>query len=205
MMLSFLLTTIEKAFNKFLQLDPETNARLSPIVGKAIRIQFQPGDYSLYFLIEADYIRWLNAYDAPPDVTISGAPFELLALSRKNINSASLSASKINVTGDMETARQFKRVFAELDIDWEEQLSKFTGDFIAHQVGKFVQTVSRWAKQSADHLRQDVTEYAQQEARWLPLRLEVNDFLRQVDTLRNDVERLAARVQRLQQSKTDKL
>jgi len=199
MILSFMLATAEKALNKFLQLDPETSSRLAPVAGRVICVQFQHVKYTVYFLIQNDGIRLLSDYSSTPDVSLVGAPFDFLRLSKAAASSAALFENDIKVTGDLEVAKQFKKIFAELNIDWEEQLSKATGDVIAHQIGNFMRHLSRWAKQSADSLQQDITEYVQEEARWLPLRLATQEFFKQVDTARHDVERLAARVQRLKQ------
>ena len=49
-----------------------------------------------------------------------------------------------------------------------------------------------------DTFGRDITEYLQEESRYLPQQDEVNKFLAAVDVLRNDVERLDARVKRLQ-------
>jgi ubiquinone biosynthesis protein UbiJ len=46
-------------------------------------------------------------------------------------------------------------------------------------------------------LGQDFTEYLQEEGRLLPSRYELESFLTEVDRLRDDGERLAARVNRL--------
>jgi len=199
MIISFMLNKAEKALNKFLQMDPETGSRLAPIAGKVISIEFQQLNYLIYFLMQDHDIRLLSDYGNTPDVSLAGAPFDFLRLSRAASGSAALFESGIKVTGDMDVAKQFKKVFAELAIDWEEQLSKVTGDIIAHQIGKFMRSLSIWAKTSADSLRQDVTEYIQEEMRWLPLQLEVQNFFTQVDEVRNDIERLAVRVQRLKQ------
>ncbi len=194
-----MLSTAEKALNKFLQLDPETNARLLPIVGKVVGIQFRNLKYSIYFLIQPNGVRLLSDYANTPDVNLAGAPFDFLRLSKAASSSAALFESGIKVTGDMDVAKQFKKIFAELDIDWEEQLSKVTGDIIAHQVGKFMRSMNAWAKQSVGGLKQDITEYVQEEVRWLPVRVEVQDFFKQVDETRDAVERMAVRIQRLKQ------
>ena len=82
--------------------------------------------------------------------------------------------------------------------DWEEQLSHLVGDAAAHQVGNLVRDTLQWGAKSVDTLGRDLTEYLQEESRQLPQRDEVNKFLAAVDVLRNDVERLDARVKRLQ-------
>ncbi|MBI3774144.1 MAG: SCP2 sterol-binding domain-containing protein [Gammaproteobacteria bacterium] len=92
-----------------------------------------------------------------------------------------------------------------LDIDWEEHLSRFTGDVIAHQVGNAARSSQRWAQQSGAALLQDAGEYLKYERELLPDRAQVETFMQHVDVLRDDVERLEARVQRLQKPINNKM
>lgn len=198
MIISFFLTGAEKFINRYLQLDPETVARLQALSGKVIAIQFQHFNLKLYLRIESGIIRLLSRYEGIPDVTLRGTAFDFLRLSKATNSSAAIFASDIIIEGDMDVARQFKTIFANLDIDWEEQLSHVAGDTIAHQVGNLVRTLCTWARASSDTLQQDLTEYVQEEIRLVPPRAEIADFFAAVDTVRNDVERLTARIERLE-------
>jgi ubiquinone biosynthesis protein UbiJ len=99
----------------------------------------------------------------------------------------------------MDTGRAFKSLLDNLDIDWEEQLSRVVGDVAAHQVGNVVRSAMAWGKQALDTLGRDAAEYFQEESEDLVRPAEVSEFLDQVDVLRDDAERLAARVNRLEQ------
>ena len=88
-------------------------------------------------------------------------------------------------------------LLAGTDWDWEEQLSQLTGDVIARQVGNLARRSGQFISDSRHTLEQDVSEYLQEEARLLPTRSEVDDFLHDVDELRSDVDRLNARIERL--------
>jgi ubiquinone biosynthesis protein UbiJ len=180
-------------------MDPETNDRLKSVVGKVVNIQFKTFGYQAYFLITESGIRILDHYDGQVDVTLSGAPFDFLRLSFTSQRSTDLLENDIKISGDMDVAKQFQNIFAELDVDWEEQLSHITGDVIAHQVGKFVRALSGWAKKTSNTMQQNLTEYVQEEVRWLPSRLEVQDFLNEIDQTRHDTERLEAKMQHLTQ------
>jgi ubiquinone biosynthesis protein UbiJ len=118
-------------------------------------------------------------------------------------SSAGLLANNIVIIGDTTVAEQFKELFAHLEIDWEEQLSHVAGDVIARQMGNFFRALSRWAKQSARTARQDLTEYLQEEIRLVPPREELQDFFSEIDHLRNDVERIEVRINRLKQQLTE--
>ena len=76
-------------------------------------------------------------------------------------------------------------------------LSKLVGDVAAHQIGRFQRGVRDWGRQTGETLLRDGAEYLQQEAQALPPRHAVEQFLSAVDVLREDADRLAARVDRL--------
>jgi ubiquinone biosynthesis protein UbiJ len=107
-------------------------------------------------------------------------------------------AGTIRIDGDNRLAQTLGEVFRGLDIDWEEQLSKLLGDTLAHRLMSRARAGGRWAERSGSIARQNLREYLQQEAAVLPSREELTTFLAAVDTLRDDVERLAARVERLE-------
>ena len=64
-------------------------------------------------------------------------------------------------------------------------------------MGSGLRALADWGRKSSDTLTQDLKEYLQEEGRLVPTAYEVQGFLDRVDTLRDDVERLAARVERL--------
>jgi ubiquinone biosynthesis protein UbiJ len=84
-----------------------------------------------------------------------------------------------------------------LDIDWEEQLAKLAGDTLAHRIGHQARATGRWASRSGEVLTRDLREYLIEEGRLVPSAAEMKGFLDGVDTLRDDVDRLEARIARL--------
>ncbi|MCB1155828.1 sterol-binding protein, partial [bacterium] len=88
-------------------------------------------------------------------------------------------------------------ILDDMDIDWEEMLSRYTGDIVAHQLGNLVRGANRWLSRSAGVIEQDLGEYLQEEARSLPPRLEVQDWMNEVDAARSDLDRLEARIKRI--------
>ncbi len=103
----------------------------------------------------------------------------------------------MEIRGDTDTGQAFQDILSEVDLDWEEPLSRLTGDVIAHQAGKLVHEGRQFIRQACGTLEQDLSEYLQEEARLLPARIEVHYFLDEVDRLRSDTDRLTARVARL--------
>ena len=74
---------------------------------------------------------------------------------------------------------------------------------MAHQIGGGVRSGLQWGRRSLIAATTNLREYLQEEIRLLPSRYEANEFLAQVDGLRDDVERLEARVSRLRRKLTD--
>jgi ubiquinone biosynthesis protein UbiJ len=58
--------------------------------------------------------------------------------------------------------------------------------------------VSAWLRRAGDALRMNTAEYLQEESRAMPAPLEASAFYSDVERLRDDVERAAARLARLE-------
>jgi ubiquinone biosynthesis protein UbiJ len=194
---AIVLAGLEITLNRYLSLDPETLSRLAGMTGKLIAVELRGIELTLYMAPHSGGIQLLREYDGSADAVISGTP---LALARVGIGEERglLFAGEVEIRGDVTLGQRFESVLRELDIDWEEHLSYLVGDAAAHQVGNLVRDALQWGTKSVDTLGRDLTEYLQEESRQLPQRDEVNKFLAAVDVLRNDVERLNARVKRLQ-------
>jgi ubiquinone biosynthesis protein UbiJ len=194
---ALVLAGLEITLNRYLSLDPETQSRLAGMTGKLIAVELRGMGITLYMAPHSGGIQLLREYDGSADAVISGTP---VALARVGIGEERglLFAGEVEIRGDVTLGQRFESVLRELDIDWEEQLSRLVGDAAAHQIGNLVRDALQWGAKSMDTLGSDLTEYLQEESRQLPQRDEVNKFLAAVDVLRNDVERLEARVKRLQ-------
>jgi len=199
MLSSALLTSLETALNYYLRLDPETLERLGCLQGKVIAIELRGPDVTFYALPGRYGLRLRSHWEDEVDTTISGTP---LAMTRLGLGDSSrtLFSGDVTITGDVEAGQQFKRILDGMEIDWEEQLSRFTGDLIAHRTGDLVRDGLHWGRRVLESLREDIGEYLQEESRILPARVEVGHFMDEVDRLRDDVARLEARVRRLQES-----
>ncbi len=188
------LGLFERLINRYLRLDPELPELLKPLTGKVAAIEITTLRLTIYIAFLSDAITLQRDFAGDPDVLISGSPFDLMNMS---FNNGQISASNVHINGSLELAQNIKNLFDRLDIDWEEQVAKVTGDPIAHGVGSFIRKGLAWGKEACAISKQNVTEYVQEEARCFPPREEIEDFLDDVDLLRNDVDRLEARIQRL--------
>ncbi|MBS1235220.1 MAG: sterol-binding protein, partial [Proteobacteria bacterium] len=108
-----------------------------------------------------------------------------------------LNAGELDIEGDAALGQRLQRIFRNLDLDWEEPLARLFGDPLGHEIGRAARAAFNWHRQALKTFGLNTAEYLQEELRLLPVRYEVDAFLNGVDGARADVDRLAARIQRL--------
>ncbi len=196
------LEGLEQALNRILALDPDTGRRLAALHGRSIRVVLHGTGIVLNFVPGHDgRLQLLGHLEGEPDCTLSGSPIDLIRASDRDEGPTQLFAGHVSVDGDTGLAQQFSEALGGLDIDWEEQLARLTGDIAAHEIGRGVRGAARQGERLGRSARHNLSEYLTEEVRLLPHRLEVEDFLAEVDTLRDDVERLEARVALLEKDR----
>ena len=194
---SAVTAALETALNRYLELDPDTLQRLASLEGRVIGVQWRGTALALYFLPGANGLQLLSRYEGEPDTRLTGSPFALAGLGLGGDREQALFSGAVEIRGDTETGQRFQQVLEAMDIDWEEHLSHLVGDVAAHQAGRLARAGRQYLHNSADTLRQDLGEYLTEEAQLLPARIQVDNFLADIDRLRMDADRLEARVQRL--------
>ncbi|MDE2345576.1 MAG: SCP2 sterol-binding domain-containing protein [Gammaproteobacteria bacterium] len=191
---TLLAPLVELALNNALSGSNAAQQDLKQLQDKLIAMELREFPLKLYFHAIDGRLQVLGEQQGTPDMTIRAASFALLEAAIKR-NEAPPRGIELN--GDAETAQIFSRLLKRADLDWEELLSHYTGDVIAHQVGNLARSLNRWGRDVTARAGQDLAEYLVYESEVLPPRLEVEIFLDAVDQLRNDVDRLAARLQHI--------
>ena len=186
-----ILSSLEMALNKYLALDSETYKRWQVLDGKVIEIKILPMNFTFYLLPGKTKIELSDKATKNIDTSIAGTP---LALCKAKLTGK---PQNITITGDAELGQVVNDILQSMDIDWEEHLSHYIGDIATHSIGKFVRDLRDFGKQAARSLQQNVTDYLQEESRLLPARLEIEDFYHDVNKLRNDLDRLEAKIKLL--------
>lgn len=189
--------TLEKALNQGLQLDPETLKQVTALEGTVIALEIQGIGQTVYLVPTADGLRVQSVFEGEPEVRIKGGVFSLARLGISD-NPTAVFGDGVEMEGDAHLGRKVQHILNSLDLDWEEQLSRITGDVVAHQVGNSLRNLMGWGQKTAETLGQDVAEYFQEESRDLVVKAELKQFLDTVDELRMDSDRLEQRVRRLQ-------
>lgn len=179
---------IEKILNQYLKFDPAYAQKLSSLQHKVVAINISDWHLTFFLLFKADHIDVLSHYESTPDAIIRSKSWTLFK-------------SDLVIEGDSDLAYEVHRLLKNVDVDWEEQLSKVIGDIPAHSLANTAQHVHAFIKKNLDNLRLNITEYAQFEKEIAPSKKAVDDFADDVRQLEMDVERLEAKVRRLGKNK----
>lgn len=194
------LRALESAANAWMGLDPDNRARMAALEQRCIGIDLQGTGLQLFLYPGSHGIRISGQHEGPVDTTLHGSPLALARLGIGGDTGKTLFSGAVTISGDVETGQAFKAILDDMDIDWEEHLSRLTGDVVAHQFGNLARQAGRTLHHGRVTLEQDVGDYLKEELRLLPARIEVENLAADIARLRMDTDRLAARIRRLQRA-----
>ncbi|MFO1320630.1 MAG: hypothetical protein U1F52_13520 [Burkholderiales bacterium] len=134
--------------------------------------------------------------DVDPDLVVMGDPVVLARLAAGDVTAR----GDLRVEGDDALARALWHVASRLRWDYEEDLSRLTGDIVAHRIGEALRTLGATARDSIERVGRTAAEYVTEEARLTPPAAEISAWLDDVDILRDDLDRLEQRITRLERA-----
>jgi len=192
-----LLVSLTKAINAYLQLDPESKQRLKKLQGKAITIEFLPFHFIFQCVFNENSVTLKTDELLPTGTKICGTPLQMVGVMLTKDNRHHFFAEDLIIEGNAEIGQQVIELFDELQIDWEEHLSRLVGDVPAYHIGRALQGMNEWLRYTEKTITQNVNEYIHEESQFLPVREALQDFFSDIDTLRMDVDRIEIRLSRL--------
>lgn len=195
---SLFAATLEQAINRYLLLDPASERRLARLSGKSVAMEVTGLGMHMVFGISNAGVQILPLEGSEPDARLSGTPMAFASLSFSDNPGKALLERGVRLEGDSSIAQDFGDLLGKVEIDWEELAARALGDPVAHQLGNLLRGTGDWVRRATGSLRSDVGEYLQEESRSLPSAGEVEHLLSGIDTFRSDVDRLEARIRRLQ-------
>ncbi len=188
-----LTATLENVLNRGLPRSPRAQQLCAELAGRSVAVAISGSGQRILVECTGVSLKLRAVSGESPDATITGGPFSLLALSGPTPE-AVLQRGDVRIDGDAELAQKFRELALLLRPDLEEELSLVVGDVPAHQLGRFARAAFAWTRKAASTTVRNAAEYLGHERRDLVPRSEADQFLQGVDTLREDVDRLAARI-----------
>jgi ubiquinone biosynthesis accessory factor UbiJ len=191
-----LLAGIEKLLNRSLPRSPRAQALAVALSGRSLAVEMT-GAGKVVVSSSGERLRIERDTGAPADASVSAGPFSLLALAGGQTQTlAQISAT---ISGDSEVAQKFAELLGLLRPDPEEELAQLVGDAPAHHLGRLARAAAGFAQRAARTGVTNVAEYLAHERRDLVPKAEGRQLLDGVDALRDDVDRLEARLEHLAQ------
>jgi ubiquinone biosynthesis protein UbiJ len=132
------------------------------------------------------------------DAKICGAPLSLLALAGDDAQ-AVIQRGDVTIEGDAEIAQQFRELSRLLRPDLEAGMGRVMGRSGAHLAMRGVRALAGWTRAAAWTSVSNLAEYLAHETGDLVSRPEAEHFLAGVDQLREQSDRLDARLLLLEQ------
>ena len=124
---------LEQALNYLID---QGKADLGTLNGKTLYFSLEDLPLDVNFVCTNNRIFVTTDTNAGADVDIKLKSNVFLALFQGEDLTELLRQDKIIIHGDVKTAQLLVDLLQQIDIDFEEVLSKYTGDVVAHQVGK---------------------------------------------------------------------
>jgi len=190
-----ILAAAERLLNALLEESTAAREQLRALDGKKLGIYLVGPELALEVRSGGERLAVGRAALGDADATLEGTPLALAQAWRRG-KDGMIGASAVRVGGDTDVLERFVSLFENLTPDLEETIARLTGDVFAHEAVRFADALRSWSHHAASALVLNTGEYLQEERRELPPRLEVEALYRDIETLRDDVDRLLARADR---------
>jgi ubiquinone biosynthesis protein UbiJ len=165
--------------------------RLAAFAGRTARIEIPPLT-ALVTVRDSGEIA-AAAPDAVPDLRVRLTP----AAAARIVAGDDAAYDQVAIEGDSEFAQALQFVARNARWDVEEDLSRVMGDALAHRVVGAGRAVFELQARAASSFARNLSDYWLEERPLIARRTDIADWIREVDRLRDDVERLAQRIDRL--------
>ncbi|UCG96023.1 MAG: SCP2 sterol-binding domain-containing protein [Burkholderiales bacterium] len=172
--------------NHMLAREPWARERLAPFAGRSARLQAPPLSVQLGIAADGSF----TAEAGSPTVTIG---VDAAALPRALLEPKA-ALRNVRLDGDAEFAQTLSGVLQRLRPEPEEELARFVGDAAAVRIVALLRSALAGAREAGGRLATQTADYLVAENPMLVSRQQMAAFAADVARLRDDVERLAKRI-----------
>lgn len=190
---------LQRALAHLLALDPDTQSALRKLDGRRITLTLQSPPLAMELTVADGGLKVGPARSEPePDLAVKSTLGGLLA-QLPFLRPASASApGRVRLSGDAELARELQQLAQRFDPDWDKPFADLFGEILGVQIARVVREALRAGLGHARTLARDSAEYLTEESRDVASKWELETFHDDVDALRERLDRVSARIERLQ-------
>lgn len=178
--------------NHILRSESWVKVRLQSHTGKTIQIHVSPFLNTALTVQESGELL-AAANSSNIDTT---ATFTLGLLSRLFTHDED-AYSEISISGDDAFAEELIYISKNLHWDVEQDLSKITGDILAHRIVQTSQDIQCWHSETIQNLSAALAEYWLEEQPLLAKSSYIKEFIIDVNVLSNEMEQLEIRIKKI--------
>ncbi|PJK14689.1 SCP2 domain-containing protein [Lysobacteraceae bacterium NML07-0707] len=187
---------LQLALNRALALDEDTRAALAPLQGRQVQLHMQSPPLALAITV-VDGALQVGPASGEADLSVRASLSALLRQLPPLRRDDAAPVGQLRIEGDAELARRLQKLAQGFEPDWAEPLTRVFGDVLGMQMANGFAFALRRAKTAAQGFASDSADWLTEESRVVVGREELAAFHEDVDAIRDDVERLAARIARL--------
>jgi ubiquinone biosynthesis protein UbiJ len=195
-MTDLLLQRLEGDLNRRIADSETASALLMELEGRSLAIQVTGAPFTLYLTAMPGRLAVDRRLDGLPDASLEGSVVAMAQLAGGDARDT-LRRGQVRFGGDGEVGERFQALLEAARPEWEEELSRLTGDVAAHHLGQGLRTLQEFGRRGMQRIGREMADYLQQDQGQVASREDVAGFVDAVDRLRDDVARLEARLERL--------
>jgi len=188
---------LESALNRALALDPDTRAALRGLDGQRVALHLAAPPLALQVRVDGERLAVGPVEGGEADLSVRSTLGGLLAQLPWLKRDDAPPVGKVKLSGDADLARRLQRLAERFDPDWQQPFTRVFGDVLGVQVARAMAGALRQARVVGRNVAESAAEYVTEESRDVVPKAELHAFYDDVDALRDDVARIAARVARL--------
>lgn len=183
---------ITRLLNHLVNQNSWARAELQPFSGKSVRLNIMPAS-AIVSILENGGLA-LAGDVAEPEAIISMP----LTVALRILTNDETANTLVEIDGDTELATALAKVLRGMRWEYEEDLSRVIGDAPAYQAAEFGRKALAEMRRQSMNVAEMFSEYWQEEQPLIAKKRHIVEFVKQVDELRDDSERLAKRIEKLE-------
>lgn len=182
---------VEPSINKLLQFDPQAHHKLSKLDNKSLSVHLTDLSVKINVRVLNQKVLLSSNID-DYDCLITTSTQYLRSLSDASQLTKLIKQDNLELDGDLAIAQGFSSLLIENDIDWQEVLSSYFGDAIAHKMTVNLKSFADAIKIKSKDMDYTISTGITDELRLSPHAIEVKQFVDAVDDIAARVDKIAA-------------
>jgi ubiquinone biosynthesis accessory factor UbiJ len=192
-----LCAAAEIALNRYLRREPSVIADCARLAGRSLEFSLPSAALAMTVEFIESGVRVMPEPPSPPQLRVSGSPSALIrALGRAAEGGTHFPG--LTIEGDAELLSTFREMVARVGFDPEEWLAPLVGGVAAHRLVGGLRKAFDWTRGSTRRMADHGAEYLREETYDLARARDVGEWMDEVDETRDALERLEARLRRLE-------